>query len=63
MKTYEVQVDITMATTIYVDMEDGCTEQDIKQAVMLKVANNPYYYAGCADAWVKTEVVDYQIED
>lgn len=55
MKSYAVDVDITISKRIYVDAEN---EEQAKAIVDEKVKNYPHYYYTKADAYVCHEITD-----
>ena len=55
MKEYCVSVDITMSKNIYVDAE---SEEQAMELAKEKVKNEPFYFAGSADAFVNVEATD-----
>lgn len=55
MKTYLVDCDITMSKTMEIEAE---SEEQARELAKEMIDREPYYYARCADAHVKTEVID-----
>ena len=55
MRTYLVDTDITMSKTMEIEAE---SEEQARELAMEKVSKEPFYYAGHADAHVKTEIID-----
>lgn len=55
MKTFSVDIDITVAKRFYVDAEN---ENEAKNFVKKLMAEEPYYYAATADACVGYEITD-----
>ena len=55
MKTYAVDVDITISKRFYVDAEN---EKEARKIANEKVRNYPHYYYTKADAYVSHEITD-----
>ena len=55
MKEFRVDIDITMSKSFFVDAEN---EDDARKQVKEMVEKEPYYHAGRADAFVKSEIFD-----
>lgn len=60
MANYAVDVDITMSKRIEVEADNS---EDAKNIVKNWLADDPYYYARSADAYVSNEITDVNEEE
>lgn len=60
MKSYNVFMDITISKSISIEAN---SEEEAMKIAEERVNKEPYYYAGCADSYVSSEIIDIYEEE